>query len=115
MKTIGLIKEGKVPADNRVALTPTQCKWIQKNFPDLRVVAQHSPDRCFSDSEYKKAGIEVVDDISDCDLLIGIKEVPVESIVAWQNIHVFLAHKKKTTTQSTTFSLLLKKNYADRF
>ena len=33
MLKIGLIREGKIPADNRVALTPSQCKWIQKNMP----------------------------------------------------------------------------------
>ena len=42
MLTIGLIREGKTPADNRVALTPAQCKWLHKNFDSIRVIAQHS-------------------------------------------------------------------------
>ena len=77
MITIGLIKEGKTPADNRVALTPAQCKWIHKNASHVKVVAQSSPVRCFSDKEYLSAGVEIKDDISDCDILLGIKEVPI--------------------------------------
>jgi alanine dehydrogenase len=63
MPRIGLIKEGKTPADNRVALTPAQCKWIQKNAPGIKIVAQPSPHRCFSDKEYLWAGAEVKDDL----------------------------------------------------
>ena len=53
MIQIGLIREGKIPADNRVALTPAQCKWIQKNAPEIKIIVQSSPNRCFSDKEYK--------------------------------------------------------------
>ena len=61
MIKIGLIREGEIPADNRVALTPPQCKWIHKNAPQIKVVAQSSPDRCFTDKEYQIAGVQVVD------------------------------------------------------
>jgi Alanine dehydrogenase/PNT, N-terminal domain. len=56
MLIIGLIREGKIPADNRVALIPAQCKWIHKNFNDVRVIVQQSEIRCFSDKEYRAAG-----------------------------------------------------------
>ena len=69
MIRIGLIRETKIPADNRVALTPAQCKWIQKNAPDVRVLVEASPDRCYTDREYRSAGIEVTDDISASDVL----------------------------------------------
>ncbi|HKO79774.1 MAG TPA: hypothetical protein VJU78_05235, partial [Chitinophagaceae bacterium] len=59
MTRIGLIKEGKTPADNRVALTPAQCKWIHKNASHVRVIAQSSAVRCFTDKEYISAGVEV--------------------------------------------------------
>jgi alanine dehydrogenase len=93
MLTIGLIKEGKIPADNRVALTPQQCKWINKEGK-LKVVVQSSPHRCFSDKEYKRAGIEVLDDISDCDVLLGIKEVPKELLIE-NKTYLFFSHTKK--------------------
>lgn len=91
---IGLIREGKIPADNRVALTPAQCKWIQKNAPHIRIIVQSSPDRCFSDREYLMAGAEVKDDLSDCDILLGIKEVPVSQLLAGKT-YLFFSHTKK--------------------
>lgn len=94
MLTIGLIKEGKVPVDNRVALTPAQCKWIKQNRPDLRVIVQSSTDRCFSDKEYISAGIEVKEDISEADLLFGIKEVPAHLLIP-KKTYLFFSHTKK--------------------
>lgn len=94
MLVIGLIREGKIPADNRVALIPSQCKWISKQFPDIKIMVQHSPDRCFSDAEYRRAGISVVDSIDTCDILLGIKEVPVNQLVASKK-YLFFSHTKK--------------------
>ena len=94
MLTIGLIREGKVPADNRVALIPAQCKWLVRHFPDIRILVQTSPHRCFSDEEYLQAGIEVTDDLSSCTLLLGIKEVPVEMLLADKK-YLFFSHTKK--------------------
>lgn len=91
---IGLIREGKTPADNRVALTPAQCKWLQKNRPDISVIVQTSAIRCFSDKEYKAADIQVAEDISGCDILLGIKEVPVEQLIPGKT-YCFFSHTKK--------------------
>ncbi len=94
MIKIGLICEGKIPADNRVALTPSQCRWVNKNFTDLKIIVQHSNHRCFSDREYIKAGIEVKEDINECDILMGIKEVPVEMLIPEKTYFIF-SHTKK--------------------
>ncbi|MGN6293012.1 MAG: NAD(P)-dependent oxidoreductase [Chitinophagaceae bacterium] len=94
MIRIGLIREGKIPADNRVALTPAQCKWIHKQLADVKVVAQTSPSRCFTDREYTAAGVEVREDLSDCDILMGIKEVPVTQLLPGKT-YLFFSHTKK--------------------
>jgi alanine dehydrogenase len=94
MQKIGLIKEGKIPADNRVALTPAQCKWIHKNFNSVQIVVQSSTTRCFSDREFLIAGVEVREDVSDCDILLGIKEVPVEELIPAKT-YLFFSHTKK--------------------
>ena len=94
MTRIGLVKEGKSPADNRVALTPAQCKWIHKNAAHVRVVAQSSPGRCFSDKEYAAAGVEIKDDLCDCDILLGIKEIPVDELIPGKT-YLFFSHTKK--------------------
>jgi len=93
MLKIGLIKEGKIPADNRVALIPRQCKWIQQNMPVI-IKVQHSDTRCFKDKEYTDAGIEVKEDLSDCDVLMGIKEVPVNMLIPGKT-YFFFSHTKK--------------------
>jgi saccharopine dehydrogenase (NAD+, L-lysine-forming) len=94
MLTIGLIREEKIPADNRVTFTPSQCKWIQKNFADIKIIVQHSEHRCFSDREYNMAGLEVREDISDCDILMGIKEIPFEMLIPGKTYFIF-SHTKK--------------------
>jgi saccharopine dehydrogenase (NAD+, L-lysine forming) len=94
MLKIGLIKEGKNPADNRVALTPAQCKWVHKNSSDVKVIVQSSPDRCFNDREYRIAGAEVKENISECDIFFGIKEVPKEQLIPGKT-YLFFSHTKK--------------------
>ena len=94
MLHIGLIREGKIPADNRVALTPAQCKWLCKHFDDVRVTVQRSDNRCYPDKEYLQAGMEVKEDISECNVLLGIKEVPVEMLIDGKT-YLFFSHTKK--------------------
>lgn len=94
MTRIALIREGKTPADSRVALTPAQCKWIRKNHPEVSVTVQHSDTRCYTDKEYIAAGIEVKEDVSDCDILLGIKEVPTDMLIEGKT-YLFFSHTKK--------------------
>ena len=94
MIKIGLIREEKIPADNRVALTPAQCKWIHRNSTEVRVLAQRSEGRCFTDREYELAGVELREDISDCDILLGIKEVPPHRLIPGKT-YLFFSHTKK--------------------
>lgn len=93
MIKIGLIREGKIPSDNRVALTPAQCKWIEKNMP-VSIIVQHSETRCFKDKEYIHEGIEVKEDVSECDIFLGIKEVPLDMLVP-DKVYLFFSHTKK--------------------
>lgn len=94
MLAIGLIKEGKIPADNRVALTPAQCKWLLKNVKDCRITVQPCAHRSFSDSEYERAGVEMKSDLGACNLLLGIKEVPANDLVE-NKTYLFFSHTKK--------------------
>lgn len=93
MIKIGLIKEGKIPADNRVALTPSQCRWLHKNS-SFKIIVQSCSTRCFRDEEYVQAGVEVVDDVNDCDILMGIKEVPKHLLIP-NKTYFFFSHTKK--------------------
>ena len=93
MLKIGLIREGKTPSDNRVALTPAQCKWINAH-KKVSIIVQHSATRCYTDSEYIKSGIEVKEDLSECDILFGIKEIPVDMLIP-EKKYLFFSHTRK--------------------
>ncbi len=110
MLTIGLIREEKIPADNRVALTPSQCKWIQENCSGVKIIVQHSEHRCFSDREYKMAGIEVREDGSDCDILMGIKEVPVKMLIPGKTYFIFSHTKKLQPHNRQLLQAIIKNN-----
>lgn len=94
MLKIGLIKEGKVPPDNRVALTPEQCVAAQQLFPEIKIVIASSPNRCYTDEEYIHKGITIQNNLSDCDVLLGIKEVPIDQLISHKN-YFFFSHTKK--------------------
>lgn len=91
---IALIREDKQPADLRVALNPHQCVELQRRFPEVEVVVQSSPWRCFSDEAYSKEGIRVSESVEDCDVLMGIKEIPREKLIA-DKTYLFFSHTIK--------------------
>lgn len=84
---IGLIKETKTPVDNRVALSPKQVSELNSRFPEHEIVVQESDIRAFSDEDYRNEGVQVVKSVEDCDILFGIKEAKIESLIP--NKHYF--------------------------
>lgn len=110
MIKIGLLKEGKIPTDNRVALSPAQCRWIQKKFKNVQIVVQQCPQRCFNDGEYTKHGIEVVPDVSDCTILLGIKEVPPHLLIEGKTYLFFSHTKKKQPANQKLLQTVIEKN-----
>jgi alanine dehydrogenase len=109
MLKIGLIREGKTPCDNRVALTPAQCRWLHKNSDAAKIIVQHSDSRCFTDIEYLAAGIEVKEDISECDIFLGIKEVPETQLVPGKT-YLFFSHTKKAQPHNKKLFQAILKN-----
>ncbi len=110
MLKLALIKEGKQPIDCRVALTPAQAGELQQKFSHVQVIAQKSPIRCFPDQEYSDAGIEVQAEVEDCDLLVGVKEVPIQQLIAGKT-YLFFSHTiKKQAYNRNLLQEVLKKN-----
>lgn len=107
---IGIIREGKVPSDFRVALSPKQCKALITLYPHVQLCVEESPIRTFSDQDYREEGIEVVKNMEDCDLLIGIKEVPKEQLIP-NKTYLFFSHtlKKQPYNRSLLQTILAKK------
>jgi alanine dehydrogenase len=110
MKTIGIIREGKKPSDLRTPLTPRQCVELMNIIPDIKILVQSSPFRCFNDDEYKNAGIEVVEDMTSCDILLGVKEVPVSELID-DKTYLFFSHTiKKQAHNRALLRSILEKN-----
>jgi alanine dehydrogenase len=107
--TIGVIKEGKVPPDFRVPLTPKQCKAIEAIYPDVKVVVQKSPIRTFKDEEYAKEGIELVDSLENCDIIFGVKEVQIEDLIPNKTFFFFSHTIKKQPYNRALLQALLEK------
>ena len=93
MPKIGLIKEGKIPTDRRVPLSPAQARQVKDSF-NVDLVVQSSEIRCFPDSDYQDMGIRIVDSVEDCDIILGVKEVPI-NMLATGKTHFFFSHTIK--------------------
>ena len=94
MIKLGIIKEGKTPPDKRVPLSPSQCIQVLEKYPNVEIKVQKSEIRAFKDEEYAALGIEVVEDISDCDIIIGVKEVNLEDLIPNKKF-LFFSHTYK--------------------
>ncbi len=91
---IGVVRETKNPPDKRVPLTPIQCQKLQKLHKNLLIIVQPSDNRCFSDAEYAAAGVSLSEDLSACQVLMGVKEVVIDSLVAGKT-YLFFSHTAK--------------------
>lgn len=91
---IALLRERKNPPDERVALTPQQAAEVMRVFPGTEVIVQRSPFRCFKDEEYEALGLKVQEDVSDADILLGIKEIPIEHLIKGKT-YLFFSHTIK--------------------
>lgn len=106
---IGIIREGKIPPDARAPLTPEQCAEAMVELP-VRIVVQPSPVRCFKNEEYVAHGIHLQEDLSDCDVLLGIKEVPVDQLLAGKTYLFFSHTMKKQPHNRHLLQAILEKN-----
>ncbi|NVK63294.1 MAG: alanine dehydrogenase [Flavobacteriales bacterium] len=107
---IGVIREGKVPPDKRVPLTPEQCVKLQAIYPHVKVIVQPSPIRAYADHEYTDLGIEMKEDLSECDILIGVKEVNIEDLIPNKK-YLFFSHTfKKQPYNRDLLRAILEKN-----
>ncbi len=105
---IGLIHEGKIPADNRVALTPAKCAFVERLFP-CKIIVEPSPTRCFSDAEFEAENIAVSADLNDCDFLMGIKEVPISRLLVGKTYLCFSHTIKKQPHNRALLQAVLEK------
>ena len=105
-----IIQERKSPPDRRVVLDPTSCQKLLSDFPSAKLVVETSPIRIFSDAEYTKVGLEVVKDVSEADVLIGVKEVPIDALIPNKSYFFFSHTIKKQPYNRELLRAILDKN-----
>ena len=94
MIKIGLIREEKNPADSRVPLTPIQCAELKNTHPEISILVEPSDSRSYSNQEYVDAGVTLQDDLSECAIFMGVKEVPISKLIP-NKTYFFFSHTKK--------------------
>ncbi|MCF7857993.1 MAG: hypothetical protein K9N07_01510 [Candidatus Cloacimonetes bacterium] len=89
MKTIGIVKETKNKWERRVPLNPKAVKkLIEKQF---RVILQPSDNRIYTDEDYISVGAELNMDLSNCDFIIGVKEIKEKDLIPGKP-YLFFSH-----------------------
>ena len=106
----GIIKERKSPPDRRVVFSPSELAKLKQLYHEATVEVESSDIRIFTDVQYKSMGISVTDDVSDCDVLFGVKEVPVENLIP-NKAYFFFSHTiKKQPYNRKLLKAILEKN-----
>ncbi len=106
--TFAIIKERKSPPDRRVVFSPEMCQHVMKTYPGARFLVEASDIRIFPDEAYEKLGIPVVGDVSEADVMLGVKEVPVEALIPKKKYFFFSHTIKKQPYNRKLLQAILK-------
>ena len=107
---VGILKERKNPPDKRVVFSPDKLQELKSRFPSVSIKVESSDIRIFSDLDYKNAGFEVVNDLSDCEILLGVKEIPIEALISNKKYFFFSHTIKKQLHNRKLLQAILEKN-----
>ena len=106
---IGIIKEEKIPHDKRVIFSPVQCKQLLELYNDLEIIVQPCNYRCYTNEEYTLQGVKVAEDLDNCDVLLGIKEVPIDKLIEGKKYFFFSHTIKKQPHNRELLKAIIKK------
>ncbi|TLP75457.1 NAD(P)-dependent oxidoreductase [Maribacter sp. ACAM166] len=106
----GIIRERKNPPDRRVVLSPTACQKVFKTYPKAEIIVEPSPIRAYADDTYEQLGFKVADDMLNCDVLLGVKEVPIEALIPNKKYFFFSHTIKKQPYNRDLLLAVLEKN-----
>jgi len=91
--TLSILREARID-ENRAPFSPTQISHLLDKFPNLRILVQPSKRRCFKDENYLKAGAQITDDLSSADIIFGVKEVEISTLIK-NKTYLFFSHTNK--------------------
>ncbi len=105
-----IIKERKNPPDRRVVFSPEKLAEAREQFPQAEFVVESSDIRVFPDSAYEALGFKVTDNVSGCDVMIGVKEVPIDALIPNKQYFYFSHTIKKQPYNRKLLQAMLEKN-----
>lgn len=106
----GIIRERKNPPDLRVVLSPGECQNVLSKFPKAEILVESSPIRVFSDQEYIDNGLQIVQNLEECEVLLGVKEVPINALIPNKKYFFFSHTIKKQPYNRDLLRAILEKN-----
>lgn len=107
---LGILREGKVPPDHRVPLIPEHCAHLLGHYEQLEILVQPAASRCIAENEYENAGCIIQEDLSSCDILLGVKEVPIDLLIP-EKTYLYFSHtiKKQAYNRKLLQAMLQKR------
>ena len=106
----GIIQERKNPPDRRVVLSPEACQKVLSTYDEAQIIVEPSPIRVFTNEEYKAIGVEVASKMEECDVLLGVKEVPIKNLIPNKKYFFFSHTIKKQPFNRRLLKAILEKN-----
>ena len=91
--TLAVLKEARID-ENRTPFSPSQISDLLNNFSNLKIIVQPSERRCFKNEDYLKAGAQITDDLSSADIIFGVKEVDISTLIK-DKTYLFFSHTSK--------------------
>jgi alanine dehydrogenase len=108
--TLGIVKERKNPPDRRVVFSPAELVKLKNDFPQLNILVESSDVRVFTDDDYLEKGFEIVSDLSTCDVIVGVKEIPTDALIPNKKYFFFSHTIKKQPYNKKLLQAILEKN-----
>lgn len=107
---VGILRETKNPPDRRVPLTPPQIVALEELYPNVEFFVQPSDYRCYTNDEYEYLDIPLKEDLHDCDILLGVKEVDQRTLIPGKTYLIFAHVAKKQSHNCEMFREMAEKS-----
>ena len=97
LTNIGIIRESRND-ENRTPLVPEHIKKYKESNPNINFIIQPSNSRCFSDEEYELCGAKINENLNECSIIFGVKEID-PNILINNRTYLFFSHTFKINKQ----------------
>lgn len=101
----GIVKELNQEIDRRVVFSPKQIVELQSLYHKAEFRVESAASRIFTDEEYSSKGIQLTNDVADCDVLIGINPIAPSDLIPGKE-YVFVADLIKIVNPLFTLDAL---------